>query len=68
MAAISESEAGEKWCPLKRVPLHNGAIGNSGIQSDTTCLGSQCMMWRWESFPQKTDMIGYCGLAPRHTL
>lgn len=30
------------------------------------CLGSQCMMWRWERATTSTrneDMRGFCGLA-----
>jgi hypothetical protein len=59
---VTEAEAATKWCPMVRFHLTNNAtdppvtnLPNSG----TTCIGGQCMVWRWTSgsFEQ-----GGCGL------
>ena len=33
---MTETDAKEKWCPLRK-----GA-------EDANCIGSDCMMWRWD--------------------
>ena len=82
---MTEDQARTKWCPMVRyVPDHEGyyAPGNKfGLIDDThtSCMASDCMMWRWEIDPEEAKEqptwndddkkyhvvtpIGYCGLA-----
>lgn len=43
----TEDEAKKLWCPE-----HRGIIGsesaNNNFHSDTCCIASQCMHWRWD--------------------
>lgn len=63
---MTEDEATTKWCPMVR---HNAYYsGNrmgdekNNLEGICTCMGSQCMMWRWDcNVPDTND--GYCGLA-----
>lgn len=64
---LTEKEASEKWCPHIRIAVlagHGGAACNThpepDIESDCTCRGSKCAMWRWS--PGLAPR-GYCGLA-----
>lgn len=63
---VSEAEARtEKWCPFNRQRLTSHgeapAANRTGQGSLIgTCVGSQCMAWRWAS-----PNLGYCGLAGR---
>lgn len=62
---VSETEAREKWCPFARVLKHTGSAAAAVNRTNQenllgTCLGSQCMAWR---FGVLDDVNGYCGLA-----
>lgn len=81
---LTEQEAKEKWCPQVRrssvlaetymgAPTVATAI-NRGSTKNTNCIGSECMMWRWDQrskhdggYPgsptPKEKWTGYCGLA-----
>lgn len=51
---MTEDEAKTKWCPLVRVLDSRGPWNrhpDKKVSSDATCLGSACMMWRWEGWP-----------------
>ena len=65
---FTPEEALDKWCPFARSETRSApAI------PDVTCLGSDCMAWRWVRTHVKneagddtvatTDQYGYCGLA-----
>lgn len=71
---MTETEAKTKWCPMARSPSY-GFVANRDSESDSMytsfeeasrCIGSNCMMWRWEIITGlgrlDTD-TGYCGLA-----
>lgn len=73
-----EADAKRLWCPFSNVYVKyqsTGAAGNramsksgdiQGNESDTRCLGSGCMAWRFETSDNKETMSqnhGYCGLA-----
>lgn len=49
----TEDEAKGKWCPYARCP------------DDNTCVGSDCMMWRWVKAGSEVWLgeVGYCGLG-----
>lgn len=77
----TEREAKEKWCPQVRrssvlAETHMGAptvatAVNRGTTKNVNCIGSTCMMWRWNNIYRsdlvtklpKEDWTGYCGLA-----
>lgn len=76
---LTEDEAKKKWCPMVRTSglicgEHGGVTVNDPSGNyDTTCKGSDCMMWRWAIPPPHitqddegkniTDKTGYCGLG-----
>jgi len=83
---MTEEEAKSKWCPMVRVSIGEGMIVVNGphkiIKDDmgiarkvnTECLGSACMMFRWDVTPSQAAQRnalgnadafadGYCGLA-----
>lgn len=76
----TEVEAREKWCPMVRTGLtagmavnhHVGIIGSAhagDVHEETRCVGSHCMMWRWQH-PQGRRCEaeqGYCGLAGKES-
>lgn len=55
-----EAEAYETYCPLLML-IRRDRLPDPG----NYCLGSDCMMWRWETIfgSTKSDQEGYCGLA-----
>jgi hypothetical protein len=60
-----EEEAKKKWCPMIKLPDNEIKTATA---HDITCLGSNCMMWRWlsPSLTEHTDTTrctGYCGLG-----
>lgn len=79
---MTEDDAKQKWCPFARVVQYSSndggpppAPGNrciltanvtEALNGATTCIGSQCMAWRWSTV-ETPDQIGlpdgYCGLA-----
>lgn len=85
---MTEKEASEKWCPMVRFIMtpqdntwQNQAMTNrmefvkQGL-NETRCIGSDCMMWRWdvvgfrygtgseqERVGVKSNEHGYCGLG-----
>ena len=75
---MKESEAKTKWCPFVRLTDDFGDNRPSGGAAETflTCIGSECMAWRWEVSPtelarrgQQQNLgeyvkpTGFCGLA-----
>ena len=75
---MTEEEARTKWCPMVRLAWqvnpdrpHDAITANrwgSGQPIDVaTCIGSACMMWRWEHKQHERweDSEGYCGLADK---
>ena len=58
----TEKQARTKWCPLTVITESNP--GNH-------CIGSDCMLWRWEvalfdgpdSYVSEPGPRGFCGLA-----
>jgi hypothetical protein len=69
----TEKEAGKKWCPETGMadfyPGRGAPFESTGTEDITTCIGSQCMWWRWisdydkQANPCKSKTHGYCGLA-----
>lgn len=62
MSAYTEKEASTKWCPMQRNevasefkhggagnPLPPGAVVNVWPGGKSSCQGSACMMWRWDT-------------------
>jgi len=77
---MTEDDAKKKWCPMSRYGDFNlGGALNRGLDEAGTlnCVGSSCMMWRWEMTPsaaartkENNDVItsepsGFCGLSGR---
>lgn len=74
---MTEDDAKLKWCPMKRMHVDINDDGPSFGHAQTRCIGSACMMWRWDQgkawpVPAGGDMMrieaerpgnGYCGLA-----
>ena len=71
---MTEEEAKTKWCPMVRVVY--GIGDNRGLfESTTTCIASDCMMWRNNTIdvmvttPEDAEIArehlegGYCGLS-----
>ena len=79
-----EDEAKTKWCPMVRVAIDGTFLINNRNQVNAedkgraTCIGSECMAWRWhlQTKPMEYGMLnvsggpdeyseteGYCGLA-----
>lgn len=78
---MTELEAKEKWCPMvfgrNSLQFNRDACFDEG---GTHCIGSACMMWRWDRGPVTVtpaadpEMVnieydrpgnGYCGLASK---
>ncbi len=71
---MTEDEAKMKWCPMTRsisVDIEDKDSGNrvhgaADPFEHSRCIGSACMMWRWDiDLCRKGPEIdhGYCGLA-----
>lgn len=86
---MTEEEAKLKWCPMSRVAIpqrdvRNNTVGHTVANRlddykfpfHSACIGSNCMMWRWEKVenpegnPLNKPLLfidsttdGYCGLA-----
>lgn len=65
---MTEKDAMKKWCPQMAVPMALACQQEMGEFVNTTCRGSDCMMWRWESRNEAWSRLdtarhGYCGLA-----
>jgi hypothetical protein len=70
---MTEEEAKTKWCPMFRCAGDGGNADADGGRR-TKCIGTRCMMWRWQydtvaDGPDGVDYKlvrttqGYCGLA-----
>jgi hypothetical protein len=77
----TENEAAHIWCPMMRLPqlVTNGPGGQiMGVAATNVdqngqdrlfkCVGSNCMMWRWQDTQASTakgpaERRGYCGIA-----
>lgn len=63
---VTEKEAETKWCPHARDANLAGNRDSdhegSGTVIGATCLGSQCMAWRWLQGTEHNGR-GYCGLS-----
>lgn len=50
---MTEDKAKTKWCPM----LSRGHIANrssvGGVREDLSCIGSECMAWRWTNSPER---------------
>ena len=67
---MTEEEARAKWCPIVRqTPSQLETMTGTAW---TNCIGSACMMWRWDGKYRATKAgpmrvgdgkHGYCGLA-----
>ena len=63
MSTHTEEEAAKLWCPMmgskKRTPWLTGA----------TCVGSNCMMWRWHGAATRDPRSGHMVMtkAPQET-
>lgn len=60
---LTEAEAKTKWCPMVRLGYSefsnwNRIYQGKKIESSTTCIASECMMWRLLD-----NHKGFCGLA-----
>lgn len=60
---VTEGEAKKKWCPLARWTGGKGGVAiNRRVTGEaiaaTSCIGSDCMAWRWAAAFIKD---GYCG-------
>ena len=87
-ALMTEDEAKKKWCPMVRGATFGVAFVNNrfemrfnpedsrGGAEYVTCIGSACMMWRWDWSPgdvrdfkknhpgeECPELDGRCGLA-----
>lgn len=63
--SITEEQAKTKWCPFARVyhgtldsPAYNRRHDDE-LPSRASCLGSDCMAWRWDHPSQQPSGIGY---------
>jgi hypothetical protein len=71
MSALTEEEAGVRWCPFTRLQpivdpggsFNRNTIPDASGKPDLTvpanskCIASLCMAWRWR------EGNGFCGLA-----
>jgi hypothetical protein len=70
---LTEEEAKLRWCPEARVAMTAGMAANrtafgkgyANIFEETRCLGSGCMLWRWQSLFRdgNSEATGFCGLS-----
>lgn len=49
---LTEEQAREKWCPLRKrgdvtENQWGSTIGRSGLQAQNCCIASGCAAWRW---------------------
>jgi len=72
MRTHTEHEAKKKWCPFSRVALMGGTFSRAIFFSKeeasdgkpfTSCIGSDCMAWRWHFDQKPPEGAGYCGLV-----
>jgi hypothetical protein len=64
---MTEEQARTKWCPMVRFQHQLGTNRDACFDhAGTHCIGSDCMMWRWdvEACREGPEVDhGYCGLA-----
>lgn len=74
--AITENDAGTKWCPQTRIhvkeEVHQGlrqvvAVNRLPKSKDpfagARCVGSLCAHWQWLAGQRGSDKKGFCGLS-----
>jgi hypothetical protein len=73
---INDENSLEFWCPMVRIfnpankasaynavaEFTDGELDGNIDRSVGGCVGSECMMWRYEK-ADRDDTSGYCGLA-----
>jgi hypothetical protein len=64
---MTEDEAEKKWCPFVRDEDGGSNVSNeSRVPHWSTCVGSECMAWRWDTLiadQGSTLTHGGCGLV-----
>lgn len=62
---MTEEEAKTKWCPFAHMFSSSGSFNRNQFDSPMTrCIGSQCMVWRWDkaSINERGQLTeGRCG-------
>jgi hypothetical protein len=66
---MTEEEAKTKWCPMVRTTSNPSGCCSinrlyvSSVTTETRCIASECMAWRWFGRGAARPDRGYCGLA-----
>lgn len=65
---VTEKEASQKRCPWINTPASvsdPGQFGSPLVVAPQTCLGSECMAWRWshQDTGPTAEATGFCGQA-----
>lgn len=56
----TEEQAKTKWCPETRALQYQGS-GSVNRRTDSPCIASGCMHWRWLKASQHPSGLGYLG-------
>lgn len=65
---IKVEDASNYVCPMVRIiPKRGSNDEHLGIDGQDSCLGEECMAWRWSAKMHKANgelvRLGYCGMA-----